>query len=89
MAENRHEIAGFLPAANIQAEQHSPPNLTARETEVLKLIADGKSTSEIAHLLQIRFKTAACHRYKILGKFGVHESVSVVRRAIRLGIIEA
>ncbi len=62
--------------------------LTTRETEVLRLIADGKTTKEIATILLISVKTAECHRTRILQKFGVHESVSAVRRAIRAGIIE-
>jgi len=62
--------------------------LTAREIEVLRLIADGLSTKEIAAQLQIRFKTAVCHRSRILQKLGVHETVSLVRLAIRAGLLE-
>ncbi len=67
-----------------------PPfeKLTPREIEVLKFIADGKSTKEIARILGVTFKTASSHRAKLLGKFGVHESVTLVRCAIRAGIVE-
>jgi DNA-binding NarL/FixJ family response regulator len=74
------------------AEAASAPvnrKLTRREREVLGLIADGNSTKEIAAILGITFKTAACHRTRILAKFDAHECVTVVRRAIREGIIQA
>jgi len=61
--------------------------LTARETEVLRLMADGLSTKAIAAQLTISFKTAACHRYRILQKLGVESTVSAVRWAIRAGIV--
>jgi DNA-binding NarL/FixJ family response regulator len=63
--------------------------LTARELEVLRLMADGLSTREIAAQLTISFKTAACHRYRILQKLGVESTVSAVRWAIRTGIVVA
>jgi DNA-binding NarL/FixJ family response regulator len=62
--------------------------LTARELEVLRLMADGLSTRVIAAKLAISFKTAACHRYRILQKLGVDSTVSAVRWAIRNGIVE-
>jgi DNA-binding CsgD family transcriptional regulator len=43
-------------------------DLTPRENEVLRLIALGHSTKEIAHLLGMTFKTAACHRYRVMDK---------------------
>ncbi len=62
--------------------------LTRRESEVLKLIADGRSTKEIAADLGISFKTAVCHRTRLNQKFGVSKAISVVRLAIRMGILE-
>jgi DNA-binding NarL/FixJ family response regulator len=61
--------------------------LTTREIEVLRLMADGLSTKAIAAQLTISFKTAACHRYRILQKLGVESTVSAVRWAIRTGIV--
>jgi DNA-binding NarL/FixJ family response regulator len=62
--------------------------LTAREIQVLKLMADGLSTKQIATALNVTFKTAASHRSRILSKLGVHETISAVRWAIRGGIVE-
>ena len=73
-----------------EATQHGVLGvLTARELEVLRLMADGISTREIASRLHISFKTAACHRYRILQKLGVDTTVSAVRWAIRTGIVIA
>jgi PAS domain S-box-containing protein len=63
-------------------------SLTERERQVLVLIADGKSTKEAAACLGISYKTADSHRSRILEKLGVHETASMVRMAIRAGLIE-
>jgi PAS domain S-box-containing protein len=62
--------------------------LTERERQVLVLIAGGKSTKEAAANLGISYKTADSHRSRILEKLGVHETASMVRYAIRAGLIE-
>jgi DNA-binding CsgD family transcriptional regulator len=64
-------------------------DLTPREREVLICIADGCSTKETAARLGITFKTAAYHRYRIMYKLDVHETSTLVRFAIRSGLIEA
>ena len=61
--------------------------LTERERQVLVLIAEGKSTKEAAAQLGISYKTADSHRSRILEKLGVHETASMVRYAIRSGLI--
>ena len=64
-------------------------SLTERERQVLVLIAGGKSTKQTAARLGISYKTADSHRSRILEKLGVHETASMVRYAIRAGLIEA
>ena len=63
-------------------------SLTERERQVLVLVAQGKSTKETASQLGISYKTADSHRSRILEKLGVHETASMVRYAIRAGLIE-
>jgi PAS domain S-box-containing protein len=63
-------------------------SLTERERQVLVLIADGKSTKEAAARLGISYKTADSHRSRILEKLGIHETASMVRYAIRAGLVE-
>jgi DNA-binding CsgD family transcriptional regulator len=61
--------------------------LSKREHQVLTLIVDGKSSKEIAAALGISFKTAVTHRASIMSKLDVHEIASVVREAIRRGLV--
>jgi PAS domain S-box-containing protein len=63
-------------------------SLTDRERQVLVLIAGGKSTKAAAMQLGISYKTADSHRSRILEKLGVHETASMVRYAIRAGLVE-
>ena len=62
--------------------------LTSREREVLQLVAEGKSTKEIARLLAISFKTAESHRTRIMKKTDIHETAGLVRYAVRRGLIQ-
>ena len=63
--------------------------LTARERQVLQLVAEGKTTKEVAVLLGISVKTAESHRTRIMQKLDIHETASLVRYAIREGLTQA
>ena len=62
--------------------------LTPREDEVIKLIAEGRSSKEIADALTIALKTVERHRANILGKLGMRDRTELTRYAIRAGLIE-
>jgi DNA-binding NarL/FixJ family response regulator len=62
--------------------------LTPRELQVLRCIAEGCSTKEAAVRLAISFKTAACHRHRIMQKVGVHGTGALVRFAIAHRVVE-
>jgi DNA-binding NarL/FixJ family response regulator len=62
--------------------------LTPREREVLKLIAESRSTKQIAAALVISEKTVERHRENMLDKLGMHDRVELTRYAIRSGLIE-
>jgi DNA-binding NarL/FixJ family response regulator len=62
--------------------------VTDREEEVLKLVAEGHSTREIAELLFISVKTVERHRSNILAKLGLKDRLELTRYAIRAGLIE-
>jgi two-component system, NarL family, response regulator NreC len=61
--------------------------LSPRERQVLQLIAEGKTSKEIACVLHISVKTAETHRSRIVEKLGIHEIAGLVRYAIRRGMI--
>jgi DNA-binding NarL/FixJ family response regulator len=63
--------------------------LTPRAQEVLRLVAEGKTTKEIAHALGLSVKTAESHRTRIMEKLAIHHTAGLVRYAIRRGLIEA
>jgi DNA-binding NarL/FixJ family response regulator len=62
--------------------------LTAREEEVLKLVAEGNSSKEIAEILTISIKTVERHRSNMLQKLGLRDRVDLTRYAIRTGLLE-
>jgi two-component system, NarL family, response regulator NreC len=68
--------------------ESSPNPLTLRERQVLQLIAEGKSTKDIASLLGISVKTAESHRTRLMQKLDIHETASLVRYAVRHGIVQ-
>ena len=69
-------------------QQARSPSMTAREDQVIKLIAEGRSSREIARDLHIALKTVEGHRANILGKLGMRDRVELTRYAIRAGLIE-
>lgn len=65
-----------------------PDPLSPREREVLQLVAEGKTTKEVAAILGISVKTAESHRMRIMSKLDIHETAGLVRYAIRRGFIQ-
>ena len=63
--------------------------LTPRERQVVQLLAEGKSTKEVATLLNLSVKTAETHRSNIMGKLGLHSISEVVLYAVRNNIVQA
>ena len=61
--------------------------LTSRERQVVQLVAEGKSTKQVAALLGITLKTAEFHRARAMKKLDVHDVAGLVRYAIREGLI--
>lgn len=76
-----------MEAYRSKSERAGDP-LSARERQVLQLIAEGKSTRDVASLLGISVKTAESHRTRLMQKLDIHETASLVRYAVRRGIVE-
>jgi DNA-binding NarL/FixJ family response regulator len=72
-----------------RAQEGLPPKvITDREEEILKLVAEGHSSKEIADMLVISVKTVERHRANLLQKLGLKDRLELTRYAIRAGLIE-
>jgi DNA-binding NarL/FixJ family response regulator len=80
-------VRDYLERARQGDEVHDDP-LTDRESEVVKLIAEGGSTRDIAETLVLSEKTVERHRANIFDKLGLRDRVAVTRWAIRRGLVE-
>jgi len=92
-AASKHVIVDYVQrsagdALSSQDERSPVERLTPRQREILQLIAEGYSTKEIAHTLNISVKTAETHRTQIMERLGIHDIAGLVRYAIRAGLID-
>jgi DNA-binding NarL/FixJ family response regulator len=74
-------LESFLKAGRDAAP--APERLTAREREVVQLLAEGNSNKEIARALDLSVKTVETHRAAVMRKLGLHSLADLVRYAIR------
>jgi DNA-binding NarL/FixJ family response regulator len=83
-------LAGFLEKGHAISLKEPPslPNLTAREREITQLLAEGKSSKEVASLLNLSTKTVETHRSNIMRKLSVHSIRDLVVYAIKNNIIQ-
>jgi DNA-binding NarL/FixJ family response regulator len=73
----------------ISTEKRGKPNskaLTARQREVLQLVAEGRSTKEIATLLSVSVKTVEFHKFRIMQQLDIHTTANLTKYAITHGI---
>jgi DNA-binding NarL/FixJ family response regulator len=80
-------IRDYLDRAGAGEDVSADP-LTPREVEIVKLVAEGNTTDEIADTLVISKKTVEHHRSHILEKLGMRDRVELTRYAIRRGLVE-
>jgi len=78
---------GFLSQGNQQQEGSPIERLTAREREVLQLIAEGYTNQSIAQMLSIAVSTVERHRANLMSKLDVHDVSGLTRLAIQHGVI--
>jgi len=64
-------------------------DLTARQREVLQLVAEGKAAKEIAGILNVSPRTVEFHKYRIMEQLGLHTTAELTQYAIRHGIVSA
>jgi two-component system response regulator NreC len=81
---SRIVVESYLSGAQPEGDPLAP-----RERQVLQLVAEGKTSKEIAALLGLTVKTAESYRARVMEKLDLHETAALVRYAIRRGIIDA
>lgn len=83
-------LGGYLNSGEVANGAAGPlEQLTAREREIVQLLAEGKTNKEVAAALGVRVKTVDAHRANIMHKLDLHSVTDLVRYAIRNQIIEA
>lgn len=82
-------VAVELVEAYLSKDEQPKEPLTARERQILQLVAEGKTTKAIAGMLSITYKTAESHRNRIMQKLDIHQTAGLVRYAIRQGLLRA
>ena len=81
--------SGMLPAAiNAALEAREPlTRLTSRQIQVMRLVASGYRTHEVAELLKLSAKTVESHRHQLMRKLGLLRTTCLIRYAIRVGFM--
>jgi DNA-binding NarL/FixJ family response regulator len=81
-------VAVSLVDAVLHKDESGAKDLTARERQILQLIAESKSTKQIGRILKISYKTVESHRSRLMKKLDIHETAGLVRYAIRRGLVQ-
>ncbi|MGD0918642.1 MAG: response regulator transcription factor [Thermodesulfobacteriota bacterium] len=80
-------VEDYQLEGSIRKEQDPYKQLSDREREILKLLAEGYTTREIADMLAISVKTVEGHKTNLMSKLGIHNRTDLVKYALRKGII--
>jgi DNA-binding NarL/FixJ family response regulator len=88
---SRHVVEGFLGRSSALPPESTdaPALLTSRQREILQLVAEGRSTKEIATLLELSAKTVETHRAQIMERLDIHDLAGLVRYAVRAGLVSS
>lgn len=81
-------LSGFLNRENPLESDENENILTAREREVIQLLAEGKTSKEVAVTLNLSVKTAETHRTNLMRKLDLHSVADLTRYAVRNGIVQ-
>jgi DNA-binding NarL/FixJ family response regulator len=86
---SKHVVDGYLgrTPATPPAEGVPLDVLTPRQREILQLVAEGKSTKDVAHILSLSVKTVETHRSQIMDRLAIRDLAGLVRYAVRTGLV--
>jgi DNA-binding NarL/FixJ family response regulator len=86
----KEKLHRLVPAIETALAARRPLGiLTPRQTEILKLVAEGHRTRDIAARLNLSVKTVESHRSEIMKRLEIHDVVGLVRYAVRIGLVSA
>ena len=86
---SRNAIDSYLNRTSAPGKSTSLEQLTPRQREILQLIAEGRSTKEIAGDLNLSAKTVETHRAQLMERLDIYDVAGLVRYAMRVGLIQA
>ncbi|MBE9108173.1 response regulator transcription factor [Nodosilinea sp. LEGE 07298] len=84
-AVSKYVISDYV--RRLGQDQNPLDQITPRQREILQLIAEGKSTKDIADMLYISTKTVETHRTQLMDRLDIHDIAGLVRYAIRTGLV--
>ena len=76
------------PESSLASSEEAYAKLTARERQILKMIAEGLANKEIATSLNLSVKTVMAHRVNLMDKLGIHNRSKLIQFAIKVGLIQ-
>lgn len=91
-AISRQVVDGFLGRLARPEKGEAEPadaQLTPRQREILQLVAESRSSKEVAAMLSLSVKTVEAHRSQIMERLGIHDLAGLVRYAIRVGLVSS
>jgi DNA-binding NarL/FixJ family response regulator len=83
---SHHVVRGYV---NRLAENGPLDVLTPRQRETLQMIAEGRSTKEIARTLSVSVKTVETHRQQLMSRLAIRDVAGLVRFAVRVGLVQS
>ena len=86
-AMSRHVVDAYLE--RVTDDHTAGPRLSPRQRQVLQMIAEGRSTKEIAAALSLSIKTVETHRAQLMERLDIHDVAGLVRYAIRMGLVRS
>ena len=81
------QLTGCFQEGQPSRQSTGPDRLTSRDLEIIKLIAEGKTSKEIAGILSLSFRTVQNHRLRIMKKLHLNKNTELVKYALRQGLI--
>jgi len=81
------EVRETLPKRRGRLKARSSIGLTAREREVVQMVAEGRAAKEIAQILHVTIKTVEFHKYNAMKRLGVHSTAELTLHAVKSGLV--